>query len=135
MNLLDWMSNQYYLMTATSGDGVDSSEADWDFISSAVKAIFRELQLLCTGGQLNPHPGNQAWPMMSKMVLQENLGKDFNTQKIVVDESYSHVQKNRVLKIEFTQQMEEVKTAIKRLEKTMNNKTSSAQKNKDKDKN
>ena len=128
------MANHYHQMMATSGDEVDSSVADWDFISSAVKAIFPELQLLCSGGQLNPHPGNQAWAMMSTMALQEKLGKDFNMHKIVVDKLYAHFQKNRVLKIEFTQQMEEVKTQIKRLEKTVNTAMSNSQKKKDKDK-
>ena len=58
MNLLDWMINHYHQMNATFGDDVDSRAADWDFISLTVKAIFWELQLLCTGGQLSPHPGN-----------------------------------------------------------------------------
>ena len=52
---------------------------------------------------MNPHPGNQAWAMISTMALQEKLDEDFNTHKIVVDELYSHVQKNGVLKIEFKQ--------------------------------
>ena len=66
--------------------------------------------------------------MMSTMTLQEKLGKDFDTHKIVVDKLYSYVQKNGVLKIEFTQQMEEVKAVLKRLEKTMHNKISRTQK-------
>ena len=117
MKLLDWMANHYHQMNATAGVGVDSDAADWDFISSAVKAIFRELQLLRSGGQMNPCPGTQAWAMMSTMALQEKLGEGFNTHQIVVDESYAHVQKNGVLKIEFTQQMEEVKASIAQLKK------------------
>ena len=133
LKLLDWMANHYHQMNATSGAEVDSSAADWDFISSAVKAIFRELQLLCSGGQMNPNPGNQAWAMMSTMTLQEKLCEDFNTHKIVVDESYAHVQKNGVLKIEFTQQIEAVKSDIKKLEKHIHNVASTNQKKKDKE--
>ena len=82
---------------------------------------------------MNPHPGTQAWSMMSTMALQEKLCEDFNTHKIVVEESYAHVQKNGVLKIEFTQQMEEVKTSIVQLKKLVNTLNSTQQKKKDKE--
>ena len=57
--LFDWMLLEYYSMTKESGEGTDSSVSDWEFISGAVKAIFRKLQLLQTGGQLNLTPGHK----------------------------------------------------------------------------
>ena len=58
-------------MLQTSGEGVDSSKSDWNFISSTFKAIVPKLQLLRTGGQLNTSLGVKAWAMMSTMKLQE----------------------------------------------------------------
>ena len=34
--LFDWMVSEYQSMLQVSGEGVDSSESDWEFISSAV---------------------------------------------------------------------------------------------------
>ena len=71
---------------------------------------------------------------MSTMDLQEKMSNDFNTHQVVVEESYLHVQKNAVLKIDFTHQMEEMLKKIKRVENIANNVTSATQKKKDKEK-
>ena len=44
--MFDWMVSKYQSVLQVSGESIDSSESDWEFISSIVKAIFRELQLL-----------------------------------------------------------------------------------------
>ena len=132
--LLDWMAKEYHLMNAEAGDGVDSAAADWLFICSAVKAIFRELHKLRTGGQLNANPADQAWAMMGTLDLQEEMSDDFNTHRVVVEESYRHVQRNAVLKTDFTHQMDLMKKTIKRVENLANSANSSSQKNKDKNK-
>ena len=62
------------------------------------------------------------------------MSDDFNTHQVVVKELYLHVQKNAVLKIDFTQQMEEMLKKIKRVETIANNVTSATQKKKDKEK-
>ena len=49
-NLFTLMLSEYAFMFNISGEGTDSSVSDWEFISCAVKVIFCELQLLCTGG-------------------------------------------------------------------------------------
>ena len=50
VKLFDWIITEYQSMLQMSGEGVDSSESDWEFIGSGVKDIFRELQLLWAGG-------------------------------------------------------------------------------------
>ena len=132
--LLDWMAKEYHLMNAEAGDGVDSTAADWLFIGSAVNAIFRALHKLRTGRQLNANPSNQAWAMMGTMDLQEQMSDDFNTHRVVVEESYLHVQRNAVLKTDFTHQMEEMNKKIKRVKNRANMANSSSQKNKNKNK-
>ena len=117
-------------MGAEAGAEVDSSKADWLFIGSAVKAIFWELHQIRTEGQLNADPANQVWAMMSTMDLQEKMSDDFNKHRVVVEESYLHVQKNLVLKIDFIHQMEEMLEKIKRIEKTANTAMSNSQKKK-----
>ena len=70
VKLFDWIVAEYQSILQMSDEGVDSSGSDWEFISSTVKAIFRELQLLQAGGQLNTSPGVETWAMMSTMKLQ-----------------------------------------------------------------
>ena len=132
--LLEWMGKEYHSMNAEAGEGVDSTAADWLFICSAVKAIFRELHKLRTGGQLNTNPADQAWAMMGTLDLQQEMSDDFNTHRVVVKESYLHVQRNAVLKTDFTHQMEQMNKTIKRVENLANSANSSSQKNKDKNK-
>ena len=84
VELFDWMANQYQQMLARSGDDVDSSKSDWNFISSAVNDIFQELQLLWTGGQIHPHPGVQGRAMISTIELQEELTDDFNMHNLLL---------------------------------------------------
>ena len=72
---------------------------------------------------------------MSTMQLQEKLVDDFNSHRIVVNKSYSHVQKNGVLKVEFKYQMSEMKREIKRVKKLANSAMRSANSKKDKTKN
>ena len=81
---------------------------------------------------MNADPVDQVWAMMSMMDLQEKMSDDFNKHQVVVKESYSHVQKNSVLKIEFTHQMEEMLKKIKRVKNIPNSAASAAQKKKDK---
>ena len=132
--LFEWMAKAYHSMGAKKGAEVDSSQADWLFIGSAVKAVFRELHRIRTVGQLNTDPADQVWAMMSTMDLQEEMSDDFNKHRVVVEESYSHVQKNAVLKAEFTHQMAEMLEKIKRIEKVANTAMSNSQKKKDKEK-
>ena len=83
--LFDWMLSEYHSIFKVSGESVDSSVSDKELISSAVKAIFRELQLLRVGGQLKITLGHKAWAMMNTMKLQEALSEDFNNHEIVVN--------------------------------------------------
>ena len=69
--------------------------------------------------------------MISTMKLQEKLSDDFNSHEIVVNKSYSHIQRNGVLKVNFDHQIDELKKDIKRVEKM----AQSAQTRKDKNKN
>ena len=50
---------------------------------------------------------------MSTMKLQEVLSENFNNHEIVVNELYTHVQHNGVLKVEFDFQMNEILKKIK----------------------
>ena len=69
--------------------------------------------------------------MISTMKLQESLSDNFNSHEIVVKESYAHVQRNGVLKVDFDHQVEELNKTIKRVEKM----AQSTQTQKDKNKN
>ena len=126
------MVSEYQSMLQVSVKGVDSSESDWKFISSAIKAIFREIQLLWVEEQLNSSPGVKAWAMISTIKLQEKLSDDFNTHSIDVNELYAHVQQNGVLKVEFKYQMEEMLKKITRVEKIIQNTNKGKRKEKDK---
>ena len=75
--------------------------------------LFWELQRLCKEGQLNANPSDQAWTMMGTMDLQEEMSDDFNTHRVVVEESYLHVQRNAVLKTDFTHRERPVSRQIR----------------------
>lgn len=91
INPFSWMLLEYYAMTQESKE-TDSSVSDWEFISGAVKAIFCELLLLQTGGQLNLTPGHKVGACMCTMELHQALQEDFNTHAI----SVSHPKKQGI---------------------------------------
>ena len=68
--------------------------------------------------------------MISTMKLQEKLSDNFNSHEIVVNESYSHVQRNGVLKVDFDHQIGELQKDLKRVEKMVQNVASRKDKNK-----